>query len=544
MIIPILRAQLLSMRPGSRRNLGLSILTATIWYGLWCFAACWAGFYTAQSDEAALRYALPIGLVAICFYWQAMPVLSASMGSALDLRKLLLYPIPHQELFLVELLLRFITGLEMVMVLAGGALGLLANRTVGGLAALLRVAGATLLFVAFNLLLASGTRSLLERLLSKRKVRELVALLMALVWMGPRVLIRSGFRPKWLHAAGAGMGAFGTPWSAAARAILPALHVPTQRDAGSLWLSWLSLCAWTLVAGWFGRGQFERNLRYDALAAQATSLKPVSGRTQFWRGALYRIPALLWRDPLAAIVEKELRTLARSARFRMVFVMGFSFGLMVWLPARSGMRGDGFSRNFLTLVCVYAMTLIGQVTYWNCFGLDRSAALFYFAAPQPLSRILMGKNIACLFFVYMETLVLSGITLGLRMSFAPGQLTETLVVVTICATYLMALGNITSVRYPRALSPERMGRGGGSGGNRGQVLAMLLYPLLLLPVILAYLARWAIGSETAFVAVLAAAAAIGGILYWLGMESAVGTAAAQRQNILQELCRDGGPVEL
>jgi ABC-2 type transport system permease protein len=542
MIVPILRAQLLSMRPGSRRNLGVSILTAVVWYGFWCFVACWAGFYAASADEAALRYALPIGLAGICFYWQAMPVLSASMGSALDLRKLLLYPIPHQELFLVEVLLRFVTGLEMLMVLAGGTLGLLANRTAGGWQALPRVAAATLLFVAFNLLLASGTRSLLERLLSKRKVRELVALLMAMLWMGPRLLMMSGVKSKWLHAAGASVGAFGTPWSAAARALLPAAPLPAQREAGSVWLAWLSLCAWTLLAGWFGRSQFERNLRYDALAAQATSLKPVSGRAHFWRDALYRIPSLLWRDPLAAIVEKELRTLARSARFRMVFVMGFSFGLMVWLPTRGAALGGGFSRNFLTLVCVYAMTLIGQVTYWNCFGLDRSAALFYFAAPQPLWRVLLGKNIACLFFVYLETLVLGGITLALRMNFAPGQLAETLLVVTICAMYLMAAGNISSVRYPRAISPERVGRGGG-GGNRGQVLVMMLYPLLLLPVILAYVARYAFGSETAFLAVLAAAAAIGAMLYWLGMESAVQTAAAQRQNILQELCRDGGPVE-
>jgi ABC-2 type transport system permease protein len=541
MIVPILRAQLLSMRPGSRRNLGVSILTAVVWYGFWCFVACWAAFYAASADEAALRYALPIGLAGICFYWQAMPVLSASMGSALDLRKLLLYPIPHQELFLVEVLLRFVTGLEMLMVLAGGTLGLLANRTAGGWQALPRVAAATLLFVAFNLLLASGTRSLLERLLSKRKVRELVALLMAMLWMGPRLLMMSGVKSKWLHAAGASVGAFGTPWSAAARALLPAAPLPAQREAGSVWLAWLSLCAWTLLAGWFGRSQFERNLRYDALAAQATSLKPVSGRAHFWRGALYRIPSLLWRDPLAAIVEKELRTLARSARFRMVFVMGFSFGLMVWLPTRGAALGGGFSRNFLTLVCVYAMTLIGQVTYWNCFGLDRSAALFYFAAPQPLWRVLLGKNIACLFFVYLETLVLGGITLALRMNFAPGQLAETLVVVTICAMYLMAAGNISSVRYPRAISPERVGRGGG--GNRGQVLVMMLYPLLLLPVILAYVARYAFGSEAAFLAVLAAAAAIGAMLYWLGMESAVHTAAAQRQNILQELCRDGGPVE-
>jgi ABC-2 type transport system permease protein len=534
---PILRAQLLSMRPGSRRNLGLSIVTGVMWYGFWCFAAAAACYYTRSATADALRFTLPIGLVGICFYWQAMPAISASMGSTLDLRKLMLYPIPHEELFLVELLLRLMTGMEMVLVLSGGAAGLVANPTVGGLAAIPRVGGAMLVYLMFNLLLSSGTRSLLERLLSRRKVREIVALLMALVWVGPRVLIRSGFHPKWLHAAGESVGTFGSPWAATARALLPA-----QANAGPVWLSWLSLWVWTLAAAWFGRGQFERTLRYDALAAQATSLKPVSASVQAWRGLLYRIPSMLWRDPLAAIVEKELRSLARSARFRTVFVMGFSFGLMVWLPTRGATHGGGFSRNFLTLVCVYAMTLIGQVTYWNCFGLDRSAALFYFAAPQPISRVLLGKNIACLFFVYLETLVLAGITLALKMSIAVWQLAETLVVVTICAMYLMSLGNISSVRYPRALNPERVGRGGG-GGSRGQVLVMMLYPVLLLPVILSYVARMVFNSELAFDAGLAASAVIGGILYWLGMESAVATAAAQRQNILQELCRDGGPVE-
>ena len=54
---------------------------------------------------------------------------------------------------------------------------------------------------------------------------------------------------------------------------------------------------------------------------------------------LYRFPSLLWRDPLAAIVEKELRSLARTPRFRMVFVMGFTFGVMVWLPMILG-RGS------------------------------------------------------------------------------------------------------------------------------------------------------------------------------------------------------------
>ena len=414
---------------------------------------------------------------------------------------------------------------------------MLFNRNAGW-KALPGVAAALAIFILFNLLMASGTRSLMERLLARRKVREVVALLMAMLWIGPRTAIMLGVSPKWLHHAGDAVGAFGWPWSAAARGMLAG-----SESGGALLLAGLSLATWTLAAAWFGRAQFERNIRYDALAAQATPQRPATTPARSWTGWLYRIPALLWRDPLAAIVEKELRTLARSPRFRMVFVMGFSFGLMVWLPVmmgRGAVHSGFFSHNFLTIVCVYAMTLIGQVTYWNCFGLDRSAAIFYFTAPQPLWRTLLGKNIACLFFIYLETLVLAAITLVVRVSFGLGQMVETLTVVGICAVYLMALGNICSVRFPRPLSPERVSQGGG--GNKAQVLVMVFYPVALLPVILAYVARYALESQVAFSVVLGFAAAIGGMLYWLAMESAVNAAGKLRQNLLAELSKGEGPV--
>jgi ABC-2 type transport system permease protein len=538
MIAAILRAQFLSMRRGSSRGMALGVMLAVFWYGFW-FGVSWgASFFAAHATASALRYYLPLGLLGVCFYWQAIPILSASMGSSLDLRKLLLYPVPHQQLFLVELLLRLTSGIEMQMVLIGGSIGILRNPASGGLAVLPSLVAAITGFVLFNLLLASGTRSLLERLLARRRVRELVALLLAMVWVVPRFLVTAGYRPTWLHAAGESMGTFGWPWSAAARAALP-----VAQPGGTTLLAWLSLAVWVLLAERFGRTQFERNLRYDSLAAQATPMKPLSSRTSRWSERFYRIPGLLWRDPLAAIVEKELRTLTRSPRFRMVFVMGFTFGLMFWLPTvlRRGGAGPGaFGRNFLVVLCVYAMTLMGQVTYWNCFGLDRSAAIFYFAAPQPIARTLLGKNLACLFFIYLEALVLISIALVLPVRFGPAQVVETLVVIGICATYLMALGNISSVNYPRALSPERVSQ--SSGSNRAQALVMMLYPVVLLPVILAYIARYAFDSQMAFSLVLAAAAVLGAIFYWFAMESAVKAASLRRQYILEELSKGDGPI--
>src|SRR5260370_25211368 len=104
------------------------------------------------------------------------------------------------------------------------------------------------------------------------------------------------------------------------------------------------------------------------------------------------------------MIEKELRSLVRAPRFRLVFVMGFSFGLVVWLPMALRSRGahSGFSDNFLTVVSVYALTLLGQVTYWNAFGFDRSAAQLYFSAPVSLGHVLAGKNITAARIIFLE----------------------------------------------------------------------------------------------------------------------------------------------
>lgn len=536
MIAAILRAQLLSMRIGARRGAIFSAITGVIWYGIWCALAVMAYVMARVLDAAGLERQLPIGFLAVCAYWQLIPVISASMGAGLDMRKLLVYPVPHDKLFLVEILLRLTTGAEMVMVLTGGTIGLLRNPAAGGWAGLPRILLAILIFILFNLLLASGMRSLLERLLTRRRVREVLSFLLLMLYVVPRALIQTGSGPKSLGPFSGVSHTVGLPWTAAAHA-----GVPGSGESGLLAL--LSLCAWTLAALWFGRVQFERNLRYDAVAAQATPQRAVGTRRQAWTERFYRWPSMLWRDPLAGIVEKELRSLARTPRFRMVFVMGFTFGLLVWFPMIAGRQGGHSGRGsqyFLIAVCVYSLTLLGQVSYWNAFGFDRSAAVFYFAAPQPLSQVLMGKNVASLFFIYLEVLILTGITMALGYGGGWSVVVETLLVVGVCAVYMLALGNISSVQYPRALSPERVSQGGASG--RFQGLIFILYPLALLPVFLAYLARYAFDSQTAFVVVMTIAAVIGGVLYWQAMESAVRTAVKRREQILRELSKGDGPV--
>jgi ABC-2 type transport system permease protein len=511
-------------RMAGRRSTMFAIVANLIWYGIWAGAAVAAAFGTAFAEPAELRTWLPVGLLGVTAYWQLMPVLSATMGAALDIRKLLVYPIPRGKLFQIEVLLRLTGAVEMLLVLAGGWIGLASNQAVGW-AALPRVTLVVLFFVLLNLLLSSGTRSVLERLLSRRRLREFVALVTMMIAVMPRVLLSTGHHGRSLGRLGLALQAVGLPWTAAARAMLG------ETEAVAL----LSLSAWTCLAAAFARAQFTRNLSYDAVAAQATHAPSARGGGVMER--FYRLPTLVLRDPLAAVVEKELRSLARAPRFRTVFIMGFTFGLAVWFPsiASHGTRPAWF----LTVVSVYALILLGQVSYWNCFGFDRSAAAFYFAAPQPISTVLAGKNIAALMYIYLEVIVLIAVTTALRLSSGWQNAVETLAAMGVCALYLLAIGNLSSVHYPRGLAPDRSAAGGGRGVHG---LLFLVYPLALLPVGFAYLARYAFDSEWIFGLVLAGAALFGGGVYYMAMQSAVHAATARREQIMADLSRGEGPV--
>jgi ABC-2 type transport system permease protein len=64
----------------------------------------------------------------------------------------------------------------------------------------------------------------------------------------------------------------------------------------------------------------------------------------------------------------------------------------------------------------------------------------------------------------------------------------------------------------------------------------------LLPVGLAYLARYAFDSEAIFAMALAIAAIIGGVFYRIALETAVKTAVERREQMVQELSQGEGPV--
>src|SRR6516164_3002290 len=88
----------------------------------------------------------------------SVPLLMAATGYALDLRKVVVYPIPHGQLFQIDLLLRLLTSLEMLILTTGAVIGAAFNPALPkwgiiGFAA----------FAAFNIFVGSGVKELLAR---------------------------------------------------------------------------------------------------------------------------------------------------------------------------------------------------------------------------------------------------------------------------------------------------------------------------------------------------------------------------------------------
>ena len=515
------------MRTGVRRGGAVfSAITGLVFYGFWTLLASGAAsFFADPGNSPDFVPALSSGLMFVALYWQLAPVISAGFGASLDLRKLLVYPIPRGKLFTVEVLLRLTSCAEMLIVLAGGVTGLLRNPLYGAKASLFILSGA-LIFTATNILCSTGARYLIERLFLRSRLKEAMLFLLVIAGIVPQVFLFLDVKKSLLLRFAPAQVVW--PWAAIARLML---RQPIMLSAG------VSLLY--LITAWlFGRWQFERSIRYDAGSLR----RP--GRSVESRGianAFFRLPSHLLPDPLAALVEKELRTLARISRVRMAYAMSCIFGIVLFLPLlRNPDPTSFFFRNALPLMALYGLMMIGPITYWNSLGFDRSAAQGYFCWPIRFRDALIAKNIAVAFLVIPQIVAVSLVGKVARLPWSPARFLETVVVVLIASLYWFSVGNICSVRMPRAMDPEKMNQ----MANRVQALTIWTAPFLLFPIALAYWARAVFESELVFSGVLLVAAAIGVIVYKVGLDSAASTASDRREAILQQLAQSDGPVSV
>lgn len=517
------RCRLNAARRGGRLRRLLSAALALVWYGGWTAGAVFLAWQVASARGPESAGLLSRALLFVFLYWQFIPILTASPGATPDRKRLLVYPLAASRLFRLELLLRLAAAPEMPLVVAGAAAGVAAHP-----GAPVWRAAALALYAAMNLLLAAGLRNFLERLLARRYLREILFLLVVLAAGLPQIALSAG-APELVRAWLAAPPGRLSPWGAAAAAAF-----------GEGFEAWAVVAAWMAAAWVFGRRQFAKSLAAGEAPLAVLPQRP--GAESRWR-RLTRLAALLWPDPGAALLEKELLCLSRSARFRLAFVMGFSFGLLVWLPLLFGGARATESllvSEYLTLVSAYALLLLGEVTFWNAFGMDRAGAQLYLLAPVPARAVLRSKNTAAVLAVLAEVSLVALVCGLLGLPVPARKLAEAYAVALVLALYLAAGGNLTSVHLARAADPRAPWRSASS--RRFQALLVFLYPVLAAPASLAFLARWLAGTDAAFYSTLGAAALLGAAFYGYSLDRAARTFERRSEHLLAALRERAGPV--
>ena len=514
--------------PRNRGGVVLAWFFSLLWYAIFAFLGVMAAIGLPEvTSRALLLRILDFGLLGMLLFWQLMPLMMATSGLSLDLKRLLVYPIPESRMFGIEVVLRASTGIEVLLVMAGAAIGLWRNFTVPWWGPFF-----FLPFTAFNLCLSAGIRDLLTRLLRKRGVREVTVLGFLLLTQLPNILVRT-IPPEKFAVIAQKYTAFSAilplPWKWTARLV-----------AGELSASaFFGLAFWLALGAWFGYSQFRRGLHFDEAAAESAGRKRTGPPGRLSVGErIAGLPLRFLPEPLATLVQKELLTLPRVPRFRTLFLMGAFFSLIIWLPYLSKPGGAGATtgfmpNNFLTIVVLYSMLLLTEPLFANVFAYDRKAAQAYYVLPVRFSTVLLAKNATALLFVTLEIIVVCLLAKLFRAPMTPVRLAESLATVFVFAAFLFGVGNLTSVRFGKGVDPSNPWRGKGSGRAGGWL--MLVYVAAMPSVAIAHLAKYAFQSEWAFFAVQGAALFVAALTYIVTFESAVESANRDRERFLSAL---------
>jgi ABC-2 type transport system permease protein len=513
-----------------RTSLGAALvwLLGAAWYGL--FVAIAAGLAASLPHIPLKDLPRSVGLILffLLLFWQIFPLMTLSSGWSLDVRRLLVYPIRERTLFAIEVLLRITTAPETLIMLAGIIVGLMRHPHVPALCPLF-----LLLYLPFNLFLSLAIRETLLRFFQRRRFKELFAVFFLAIMLSPTLLANTSLGRRLAPVAFRLASSGGTPW----------FEVSSLSLGRFSFLSIAIFLLWTLAAYLFAARQFANGLRQDRSGFGASiPRKKKNQATAPKKEVFFGSIGYLFRDPTAALIEKEFRTLLRSPRFRVMFGMACVFSVIVFLPFTSGrLASQGMAQNYLPAVSTYGLVLLGEVLLWNAFGFDRKAAQLYFVAPIRFSTVLRAKNTVAVVLILLMSVLITAVGFLFRLRVTLVSMLASLALTAVLAVFFLAFGNLTSVLLPRPIDPNQAMRKQNSGQTSLWFLLALV--VLAVPIGLAFAARWAFNAEWAFFAVLAVDFVIALVVYHVATESAIARAERDRERILDALGKGADPIE-
>jgi len=409
-------------------------------------------------------------------------------------------------------------------------LGVAAARP-GMLPAMLLVAA---LFLLLNLTLERLVCSWLERLLSRRRTRELFFALFILAMVSLNLI-----EPTMRH--------YGGLLRPLAQRIIPyfawlppslagrAIAAAAEAHFGGLVLGLLGLLAYAGVFSVFLWRRFASQYRGEELSETAAVAPAAVRALPKPEDSSDRLSGL--SPQVAAVVRKEFRYLTRNSFsfFTLIMppVMVLIFGAM--LPGKHPASAPPVSHEMLFPGIMAYLVLILMGPAYNCFAFEGRGIQTYFMVPLHFRDVFLGKNLLLLSVLGVET-VLSLVMLAwlLGLPSLPVFL-ATMAAIVFAVVGQLSIANWSSVTFPRKLEFGQM-----RGRRQSGMAVVMVFAAQIVfggvSAVVLFSGRWT-GNRwfPAEAFTLLAVAAVG--VYFASLDGLSRLAERKKEVLIEALCR-------
>jgi ABC-2 type transport system permease protein len=485
-----------------------------------------SAFQITKDNELRL---LPLLFWPVMMLWQLAPVVLASFQEPVDLTLLLRFPVSFGSYALDYLVFGLFDASSILggFCLVGICAGMVwARPELAGWAAVMAI-----LFAAFNVLLTRMVFAWLDRWLAQRKTREVLGMVFLFLILGaqalnPALYAKHGQPSRqtltaMLHAAHeANRVQRVSPPGLASLVIGEAQHGHETLAVASLG----GLALYALAAGSLLCVRLRAQYRGESMgeAPQRAAKAEAAGR-----------PGFDLSGPMGAVVEKELRYLARSGVMLYSLVAPL---VMLFILGRGGNgTGPGFGARYaLPIGITYGFLGLTRLVY-NSLGGEGAGIQLYFMSPTPMRTVMLAKNVVHLVLFAVELAIVCTIVV-FRFGLPDAQmLAATGCWLLFALPVQLAAGNALSIMMGYRMTLTRMSREQGATGNG--LLSLLIQLLVFAIGAGAYFALVHFG-EAQLAAPVFLVLAVGGATAWVrGLKNADAMAARRREALIESLAR-------
>jgi ABC-2 type transport system permease protein len=525
------------LRNGLRRKNNRWDLIGMIWAGFFsavlvvglCFA-----FYAGTYEFLVKNRPQWIALLfwGLFVWWQVFPLFVVGFGANFEFKKLLRFPLSMRAFYLLGLGygLADFAALSSIVWIISMLAGAMAART-SVVPVLLAVSA---LFVLLNVTIERLVGSWLEKILAKRRTRELFVGLFILSMVSLNFLFPvmrtygSAAKPRFFEII---PYLWWTPGSLAGDTVAGAAH----GDLRGTLLGSAGLLIWVGITS----GLLWRRFRAQYFGEELGESGAPAGvkKRELRRETSSELPRFI-SPQVAAVVVKEFRYLTRNGFAFITFLLPpimVVFFSMQFAGKNSVLREHGLSAEmFFPALMAYLILILLSPAY-NSFAFEGKGIQTYFMTPVRFRDVLLGKNLMLAALVILELSISVGV-----MIWRVGWPSPAMFVSTVAAVAFAVVGQLTIANWSSLMFPKKMEIGKMKGQRNSGVAVWTAFGAQItiggICAVILFAGKWTGNPWLPAIAFAGlTAAAVGG--YTAGLGAMDRLAEKKRELLIETLCR-------